>query len=67
MEQKSRFQWQQPNSNLLFCGVRDQPGVFLCAVSFFTVLPCGMAIKQHCTGLSLHTELQRRQDAVHQP
>lgn len=22
------------------------------------MLPCGMAIKQHCTGLSLHSELQ---------
>lgn len=41
------------------CGARDEPRVVLCAVSFFTVLPCGMAIKQHCTGLSLHTEVQR--------
>ena len=48
--------WQTQTS--LFCGARDHSGLFLSAVSFFTVLPCGMAIKQHCTGLSLHTELQ---------
>lgn len=29
----------------------------LSAFSFFTVLPCGMEFKQHCTGLSKHREL----------
>lgn len=29
----------------------------LFAFSFFTVLPCGMEFKQHCTGLSKHGEL----------
>lgn len=31
----------------------------LFAFSFFTVLPCGMEFKQHCTGLSKHGELQQ--------
>lgn len=31
----------------------------LFAFSFFTVLPCGMEFKQHCTGLSKHRELQQ--------
>lgn len=31
----------------------------LSAFSFFTVLPCGMEFKQHCTGLSKHEELQQ--------
>lgn len=48
---------QQRERKRGFCSaVRAEPGVLLSAVSFFTVLPCGMAIKQHCTGLSLQTE-----------
>lgn len=32
--------------------------VWLVSLGFFTVLPCSIVIKQHCTGLSEHPEHQ---------
>lgn len=42
-----------------FSSPDDSLSSLLFAFSFFTVLPCGMEFKQHCTGLSKHGELQQ--------
>lgn len=55
--------WKVATDIIFFAIWLFQSGWFsfgvLFAFSFFTVLPCGMEFKQHCTGLSKHGELQQ--------